>query len=170
MRDLKNLIILTALIIFSAWFAQNNSQLPDVAFYSIVIGIPIFYLVRILLSKRVKHKKLVTHKLNFWSAKRTTQITLDLDLDTTFELLQELPTNMEKISLVDSDKTNSSLLFLTKANWLTWGSNVYINLESVNSGQTNVIIHIVAFQLYNWGENEKILEQIKFALDSKLMV
>jgi hypothetical protein len=170
MKDAKNLIMLTAIICFTGWFASNDYQLPKPVFHAFVIGIPIIYLIRIVLSRNTKYKKLFTSKFQWLFSKKHSEIILDLDVHNAFEFISNLAHENSKITLVNTDKRNNILLYSSKANWLTWGSSIYLSLSPIDDDKTNIVVDIVSFQTYNWGENEKVLELIKQTIQNQLVI
>ena len=170
MRDAKNLIMLTAIICFAAWFAGNDFQLPKPVFYALILGVPIIYLIRIVLSRNTKYKKVFTSKFQWLFSKKHSEIIFDLDVHNAFDIISNLAHENPKITLVDTDKKNKVILYSSKANWLTWGSSIYLSLSPIDDSKTNVIVDIVSFQTYNWGENEKVLELIVQTIQNELVI
>lgn len=170
MRDFKNIVAVTVFTAFLMWIYNREGDLPNAFYYVTFIFVPVAFTYRLFFSRKVRFKNLILTKFNLLWARKKTEIILGIDAETVYDLLLEFKNDLDSLNLVDADKNQKCLLYRSKSNWLTWGSNVYFTLEEITSNETKIKIDVVAFQVYNWGESEKIIEQIRSSINNNLVV
>lgn len=124
---MKNFPLLLSLISFIIYFALKK-LFPGSLFPMSIFLIPVaFIIINLALRKRLKYKNWFLGPFNFHLERKEKTFTSDIPLALLFDKIEEVIAQ-SAFDLFELNKDEFQILCGTKANLLTWGETIYIQL------------------------------------------
>jgi hypothetical protein len=88
------------------------------------------------------------------------KIKIDKNIDTAFKICEKALKSLD-ISIDEIDKHEAIIFASTKSGLISWGEDIELHLDSIDSNNTSIeIISEAKAQLITWGKNDKNIKDI----------
>lgn len=137
----------------------------------LVFVIPVgLLIVNLMIRKSLRYKTWFLSSLNLLLERKSystkSQISADLLFDKIIEVIQE-----SEFQLLDTDKDSLRILCGTSTNFLTWGENIYIQIETNEDGTTSIqFVSTTLFGGSSWKRNQNNYESFIASFEDSLTI
>lgn len=168
-KDITIWFVVFAILVFipvisGSYFGSENQLLI------LPIAILSFFIFNLAIRKLLVFKSYFTSRYNVLTTKFNQTISYSISRDLMFEKVIEV-LNDSKFKLVKVDKDSYEILAVTNISWLSWGENLYIELEGNGDDESIMkFCSVTFFQVYAWGKNEKNYTDLLQAMEESFTV
>lgn len=151
MNKIPLLFTLIFFVLYKVISHYSNEPWLSLLIFTIPIGLLI---VNLLIRKKLNNKHWFLSSINFLLERKSYTTRSDISADLLFYKLIELIEHSE-FQLFDKDEERLSILCGTSTNFLTWGENIYIQLEAQNDHSTTIeFVSTTLFGSSSWKRNQ----------------
>jgi len=125
----------------------------------------IFLLFNIIVRKSLSYKNYFTSKFNLLTEKYNSEKTYNMPKELLFEKTIAA-IKAANFKVVDVNKDEFMILAISKTSFISWGENLYINLETKGNETVMKFCSTTFFQIYSWGKNKKNYEVLIANIES----
>lgn len=144
----------------------NETWLPLLVFI-----IPVSLLItNLMIRKSLRYKSWFLSSLNILLERKSYNTKSEISADLLFDKIIEVIDNSE-FKLLDTEKDSLNILCGTSTNFLTWGENIYIHIETNKEGSSS--IHFVSTTLFggsSWKRNQNNYESFIASFEDSLTI
>lgn len=143
---------------------------PENWFLILPMSLLAFFMFNLLIRKSLSFKRYFTSPFNVLTSKNRSQVSLPITRELMFDKIIEVIKD-SSFNLITARKDTYEILATTRITWLSWGENLYIELEG--NGYDESIMHfcsVTFFQVHAWGKNEKNYTDLMNAIEESFTV
>lgn len=166
MKNIKHLLAILALISIPLLLGFYSSLELS---YVIIVVIPAFFILHLIIRRSLNFKNYFLNKYNFLTSKYSGSFSYDIPPELMYKKVMEVLV-ATKFKLVDSDDDKFEILATTPLSWMSWGENLYIDIEAKGDGSKINFNSSTLFQVYSWGINEKNYNEVINNIEESLTV
>ncbi len=152
-----------------AFIMFYDFQGKDIFLKTIVIIIPMLFLLNIFMRNSLKFKNYFTSRYNIFTSKYRYSEAFDLSEDLLFDKVSEVVAQSNyKVSGVN--KNRHQILLTTGFSLSSWGENVYIEVKTVGNKTVMNLCSVTFFQIVSWGKNRKNIRKLTGEIESSFII
>lgn len=137
----------------------------------LVFVVPVgLLIVNLMIRKSLRYKSWFLSSLNFLLERKSYSTKSEISADLLFDKIIEVIDNSE-FQLLDTDKDSLSILCGTSTNFLTWGENIYIQIEPNEDDTTSIqFVSTTLFGGSSWKRNQNNYELFIASFEDSLTI
>ncbi len=157
-------------VVFYAIYRLISHLTGEVWLSLLIFLIPIIFLIlNLVLRNKLSYKNWFLSPKNFLLERKSQSIPSEISNELLFDKLLETIENSE-FTLMDINKKSLAILCGTNPNFLTWGENIYVQLENSKEGSHVTLTSVTLFGNTSWNRNQKNFEIFIDSFEKSLTV
>ena len=135
--------------------------------FAVPVGLLIFNLI---IRKSLRYKSWFLSSLNFLLERKSYSTKSQISADLLFDKIIEVINNSE-FELLDTDQDHFNILCGTSTNFLTWGENIYIQIETNEDDSSSIqFVSTTLFGGSSWKRNQNNYESFITSFEDALTI
>ncbi len=153
MRILKNIIVIVFILLSTYLLSKYVDFNPNPVLIIIIVFFYILFFFNIIVRRYIWFQPYFTSKYNILNSKYSNEEEYDFPKSMLFLKVLEV-LDKSKFRVLKYDEKKGSILVTTPISWLSWGENIYINIEETDEKVIMKFCSTSLFGIYSWGKHE----------------
>jgi hypothetical protein len=168
---LMNKVPLLFTLIFFVLYKVISFYTGEIWLPLLVLVVPVgLLIVNLMIRKSLRYKTWFLCSLNFLLERKSCSTKSEISADLLFDKIIEVIGNSE-FKLLDTDKDHFYILCGTSTNLLTWGENIYIQIEKNGDDAANIqFVSTTLFGGSSWKRNQNNYESLIASFEESLTI
>ena len=166
-----NKVPLLFTLIFLVLYKLISHYTGEIWLPLLVFVVPVgLLIVNLMIRKSLKYKTWFLSSLNFLLERKSYSTKSEISADLLFDKIIEVIHNSE-FKLLDTNKDHFNILCGTSTNFLTWGENIYIQIETNEDDTTSIqFVSTTLFGGSSWKRNQNNYESFIASFEDSLTI
>ena len=169
MKYFKHLIVMLIIAAFSIILVEKAFEHNNLIYQIILISFFCLFLFSFLVRKIARFKPFFTSKYNLFTSKYRSEIVFEFSKELLFHKIIEVLED-SGFNVMHTHKDKGKIFATSPITWLSWGENIYIDLEEANGKTVMKFCSASFFGIYSWGKNEQNYDKLINKFEESLVI